>query len=864
MRRGLSAYRRLLKLYPARFREEYGTPLERQFADEYRDAQGTFGRAAFWVRLSLDLVVSIPRELARELRQDLRYSLRIHARRPAVTLLALVALTFAIGATTGVFSVVNALLLRSLPFRAPERIVRIDAYRPFNTDTPAAFEQWRTHSPWLEDAAIYDSAEMNVSRASGSTRLRVTETSFNFFTVLGDEPPVGRGFSRGEDVAGGNMVAVISDVTWRDMFGADPRALGATIRVNGTPLTVIGIAPRGFDYPARTAIWAPTVFEWERLPKADMTVFLTFGRVKPGLSFAHAQRMLDAEVARGMAGKPRLDVAALRRAGLVEPRATLVPIRDELAGPVQRASLVLMAAVVFVLLVACANVANLLLTRVADRRQELMIRAALGASRARLAQQLITESVVLTLVAASAGLVVARWASGLATAVQPAQVSAQDYLILDWRVLGFAVCLAVVTGLVFGVFPALVMARLQPAPDLGRTRPGADGSRAGRLRGVLIAVQVCLTLILVAGAVATSRSFVGLLRKDLGFRTDHVVTVMVSLAGSRYDTDVAKRAYYREAVERLKAIPGVERAAAVNCLPLATTGFSGGGFTVEGGPMTFAAVIAVTPDYFRTLGVGMAEGREFDARDTAGSERVVVVNDVFARRARDGGQLAGRTLTMRGGKRGWKIVGVSSAVRDGAAAAGKGSPQVFMPIEQYTPPSVAFAMRVRGNPEAYLVVARDTLRGLDRQVSVYDVRTLDDRLANTLARPRFYTTVVIFFGGLALLLALMGVYGVVCHAVAQRTHEVGVRLALGSSPSAARWLFVRGGLLPIALGTLVGLAGAAATGRVLQHLVVQAERPEIATSVLVALGLNATAGLAMWRATRRVVHLQPMDVLRSE
>ncbi len=863
MSRAAKVYRLLVKLYPARFREEFGRPLEQQVLDEYREAKGAVARLAFWARLFIDLVVSIPRERARELRQDVRYAFRVYARRPLVTLLAFAALTLAIGATTGVFSVVNALLLRSLPFRSPDRIVRLEGYRPPNTDVPTAFEEWRTRSAWLEDAAMYDSAEMNVGRTSGTVRLRVTETSFNFLTMFGNEPAMGRGFAPGEDVPGRNMVAVISDVAWREMFGADPRALGATIRVNGTALTVVGIAPRGFDYPARTAIWTPTFFEFERLPKVDMTVFITVGRIRPDLSLAQAQRMLDAETARAVSGRPKPDATALRRSGLVESRPTLIPMRDDLAGPVRRASLVLMAAVVFVLLVACANVANLLLTRVADRRQELMIRAALGASRARLAQQLMTESVVLALASASAGLMVARWASSLATAVQPAQVAAQDYSIFDWRVLGFAAGLAVMTGIVFGVFPALMTARLQPAPELARTRAGGDGSGASRLRGVLIAVQVSLTLVLVAGAIAASRNFVGLLRTDLGFQTDHVVTLKVSLAGARYDTAVASRSYYREALERLRAIAGVERAAAVDGLPLATDGFSGGAFAVEGEPMMFAAGIAVTPDYFRTLGIAMVEGREFDARDTADSERVVIVNDAFAKAAAGGGKLVGKMLTLGGRPGRWRIVGVSRAVRN-AGPAYRTSLEIFMPVEQHTPGSATLVMRVRGNPEAYLAAARDTLRGLDRQVSVFDARTFDDRLANTLARPRFYTTVVIFFSGLALLLALMGVYGVVSHAVAQRTHEMGVRLALGSSSSAARWLLVRISLLPVAVGTAIGLAGALASGRVLEHLFVSAERADAVTSVVAALGLNVAAALAMWRATRRIVQMQPMEILRSE
>jgi len=337
----------------------------------------------------------------------------------------------------------------------------------------------------------------------------------------------------------------------------------------------------------------------------------------------------------------------------------------------------------------------------------------------------------------------------------------------------------------------------------------------------------------------------------------------VSFAGTRYEKAPVGRTYFHEALERLKAIPGVERASAADCLPLATEGYSGGAFAIEGGPLMFAPVITVTPGYFRTLAIDMIEGREFDTHDTSESPRVVILNDAFAKNGGHHGNLAGKMLTERGTVRRWEIVGVARDIRDSGPAS-TSAPEVFIPLDQRPPASAAFVLRVRGNPEAYLAAARDTLRGVDRQVSVFDVRTLDDTLADTLARPRFYTTVVLFFGGLALLLALMGVYGVVCHAVAQRTHEVGVRLALGSSSCAARWLLVRNGLLPVAVGTLLGLAGALASGRLLEHLVVSAGHFEITTSVFAALALNAAAVLAMWRATRRVVHLQPMEILRSE
>jgi hypothetical protein len=319
----LKLYRFLLKLYPARFREEYGSPLEQQFSDEYRDADGALARLAVWMRTLRDLAISIPLELGRELRQDLRYSVRIYSKRPGVTFLAVAAMALAIGATTGVFSVVNALLLRSLPFRAPERMVQLGS--AFAAMGSAEFHGWRKRSAYLEDAAAYDQAEMNLSGAAEATRVKVTETSFNFFSMIGSEPEIGRSFAAGEDAPGKNAVAVIGYGLWQQFFGGDPRALGSIISLNGTPLTVIGIARPGLDYPAKTAVWTPTVFEFERVPKTGVTFWVTVGHLKPGLTSAQGESMFEAEEERRSPG-------SMRAVGVNRPR--LVPLREQLAGPV--------------------------------------------------------------------------------------------------------------------------------------------------------------------------------------------------------------------------------------------------------------------------------------------------------------------------------------------------------------------------------------------------------------------------------------------------------------------------------------------------------------------------------------------------
>ena len=846
-------YRLLLKLYPARFREEYETPMERQFLDDYGEARGALARTMVWLRTLMDLATSIPKQALFELRQDLQYTLRVHRRSPFATVLAFAALALAIGATTGVFSVLNALLLRSLPFRDPGRLVEL-SYPPVNVlSGRTAFFDWRDHSRYLEDAAGFTSNEMNLSTARDSVRARVTETTSNFFRVLGSEPWFGRGYWAAEDIVGRNGIAVIGYGLWQQFFGGDPRVLGSTIWLNGASATVVGVAPRGFDYPASTSVWTPTVFDLGRIPKTAAFGSQTIGRLKRSVTMAQAASMFGWEARRANAGMP-------------EVRPTLFSLRDRLAGPVRQASVVLMGIVAFVLLVACANLAHLLLSRATERRNELAVRAALGASRARLVQQLITEAIVLTLLAAAGGLAVAHWASRLVASVQPAQLSTQQYTILDWRVIGFALVVALLTGVVFGVFPACQIGRMQPARDVIRNQPGSRVWSTGLMRSTLVASQAALTVVLVAGAFSMGRTFLRVIGMDLGYRADHLVTLNVSLAGTRYASGDLEKQYYGEAIRRLRTLPGVESAAAVSYLPLMkTTMFQGGVLKLDSGEKGPPALfIAATPEYFRTMGTRVLQGREFNAVDRAGADRVAIVSEKFAR-GFGAQRLVGRKLNLAGsGKpRLATIVGVFQSQRYSGYEE-EGPALLFLPIEQSLPDFVTFVARVKGNPEQFLAVCRDAIRQVDPQVPVYDVKTLDQRLRDNLARPRFYTTAILFLSAFAVLLAVVGIYGVAAHSIAQRTHEIGVRIAVGASPLHVRLLLLRQSLLPLTAGVAAGVAGAAVLGRYLRYLMASAEPVGTWTCAAAALLLASTAAIAVWTATSRILRIDPMSALRAE
>ena len=802
------------------------------------------------MRTLRDLAISIPLELARELRQDVRYSVRIYSRRPGVTILAVAAMALAIGATTGVFSVVNAVLLRSLPFHAPERMVQLGV--PFvPPETSPAFHAWRTHSDYLEDAAMYSQTGMNLSGAAGSTRVKVSETSSNFFSALGSEPEIGRGFAPGEDLKGKNSVAVISYGLWQQFFGGDPRVLGSTIHLNSLPLTLVGIAPPGLDYPAKTALWTPSVFDLNRIPKSGVVWREVFGRLKPGLTLARAQSMFDAD-------REHLSPGALKQEGT--DRMKLIPLREQLAGPVRRASLVLLGAVSFVLLIACANVANLLLTRITERRKELALRASLGASRARLTQQLITEGVLLTCLSAVAGMLVANWAARLATAAQPAQLALQNYTILDWRVLGFAAGLAVLTGFVFGVLPASLIGHLQPAEDLVHASSDGSNSRVRRLRSALVTLQVALTLVLLGGSIVMGRTFLKILGADLGYRTDHVITMNVSLAGTRFDKPELRTQYYHDALDRVRKVPGVEAAGGIDALPLATSAFMGIDAELDSGHKAeFSCVMWATPDYFRTMRTAIVAGRDFSSRDQQGAARVAIVNEEFARQAGGRQAVLGHKVKSIFGAGGSAvtIVGIARTVHYQAGPGDNPMPILYLPPDQNPYPFMTLVARVQGRTEAYLPIsalpsnrwiARSRFSTPKRWMTVWLIiwrghASTPPRSCSSAASLCCWRSSE--FMASRPIPSCSGHTSSECASqlVLRREHAF---LASASKPTAGcNW-------------SGAGVAGAFGLGRFLEHLMDTAQRVDGVTCGVAAALLLLVAAVAVWSATQRILRLDPM------
>lgn len=824
-----------------------GEDMERLRRDQISQSSGFLVRAKLWIQLLPNLAVTMPTQFSREFHQDARHTLRLWVRRPWHTGFAILALAIGMGANTGVFSVVNALLLRSLPFRDPSRLVSLRNFFPPRASAKE-FHEWRQQqSSYLADTALFEQGDVNLGEAQNVMRAHMAITSWNFFSLLGTQPVIGRAFLEGEDTPGNNNVAVISYGLWQEVFAGDARVLGSTILQNGIPLTIVGVAPPRFDYPKDTALWkaaeySPGNYGWE-----------TIARLSPGITLAQARAAFAVEADRLQPPGSKM--------GNTAPFPTMISLQDELAGPVKNASLMLMAGVVFILLIACTNVANLLMARTADRAQELSVRSALGASRARIARQLLTECMLLSLVAAVAGLFVAFWTTSIAAKVQPSPLSAQAYTILDARVLCFTVAIAIASSLLFGVLPSLYAGR---SHAFGIRASGS--SRGARLiREGLVAAQVMLTMILLTASVSVGRAFVNLMKTDRGFDVKGLVTVSVSLDGTTHDFDGHRLPYYEEVLDRLRRLDGVRSASATEFLPLNTTGFIGGRVTLVGQSANLhATIVPIASDYFKTMGGRILYGREFTDVEIRSGAAVAVVNERFARQIGSPADALDHLVALgKGTPR--KIIGVVKGMdymNDGMDTTI--SNLIFIPADFPRGFRPAFVARVDGRAEDFLPTIRETIRSVDPQVPVFGAKTMEQRLADAVVRPKFYRTAVSFFAGFALLLAVIGIYGVVSYAVAQRTQEMGVRLALGATPAVLRRNMLRQGLLTVAAGAIFGIAGAMFTGRFLESLVEGARSVDVSTFILSILFIGLIAAISIWVATRRIARLDILEILRID
>jgi len=789
--------------------------------------------------------------MLRQVLQDLRYTLRLWAARPLHVGFAILALAIGIGANTGVFSVVNALLLRSLPFHEPDRLALLHQFIPPH-GSAREFHEWRQQSAYLADAALFEEIDVNLGGMRVGSRAHVAHTSGNFFSLLGAQPILGRAFAPEDDVdgtgwgsPGRNAVAVISYGLWQQLFAGDPKVLGATIRVDGNPLTVVGVAPPGFDYPGRAALWKPAAFS------PGNNGWGTAARLKPGLSWEQARAAFAVEVERLSGKREGVDNSTLH--------PSMMSLQDGLLGPVKNASLIFMGAVMLVLLIACTNVANLLTAQTMDRAGEFSVRSALGASPGRLARQLLAECLLLSFAAAVCGLLIAYWTTALAAEVEPAPLGAQSYSILDWRVLLFTLIVSLMTALLFGLLPLLQAGRVELLPTRGASR--SRDSR--RVREGLACAQVMLTMILLAGSVSLGRAFIHLMRIDRGYDVKGVVTVNVSLEGTTHQLQKRQLPYFEEVLDRIRRLPGVHSASATEFLPLYASAFVGGPFGLDGRPARLSStMVPVLSDYFTTMGGRIVSGREFTEAEVHSGSRVAVVNERFAAGFGAPADAVGHQLTI--GDESWKIVGVVRGMEYETDPTTAGGNQVFVPSE--TPGSFysTFVVRVDGPAENHLAAVRDAIQSIDPQVPVFGAKTMEQRLDEMFAGARFYRTAAWTFAGCALLLVVIGIYGIVSYAVIQRTQEMGVRMALGTTPVHLRARLLRQGLGMVVVGAIPGIIGARVTGHFLESLIEGAKPIGVTMSAGLLMLFGIVAATSIWSATRRIAQFDIVAILRSE
>jgi putative ABC transport system permease protein len=799
--------------------------------------------------------------------QDLRYAFRSLRKSPGFTALALLAMALGIGANTALFTVVNGVLLRPLPFTQPERLFLISykprlspfLFGPGLADNDYLEFQRSTHA--FESVTTFGQDQVTLTGAGDAVRLPAAMVTASFFPVLRVVPEMGRTFAAQEDQPGAPSVAVLSDELWRGRYAADPDIVGKTITVNGINRRVIGVMRPGFAFPVGAALWLPLAIGTD---PGNSYFRPAFGRLRASVSQQSAQAELEAFVPQLPAG-----VGGHREA----MAASILPLNDLLAGQIRKSLLVFMGAVGFVLLIACANVANLLLIRGSLRRQEIAVRAALGASRRRLIRQLLTESALLSLSGALAGLLFAiLGVRALLAIAPPGKIPRVEEIHLNPVVIAFALGLGVVTGILFGLLPAFQATGRQLRSFLSQAGRGAS-VRSERLRGVLVVGEIALTLVLLIGAGLLLKSFLRMRAVDPGFRAQNVLTMTVELPEAQYKTTASIQPFHARILEKLSGLPGVSAAGAVNWLPLNGALISGN-FHLDGGrPMVRGYMVdkpAVSPDYFRVMGIPLLSGRAFSDQDSPTGLHVAIVSRSVVRTFWSGGNALGQRITLEDNPKpeDWlTIIGVVDDVRQESLAE-KVHPAIYQPYTQVKRPffigHMAFAVRTASPPAALAGAMRSILHEVDKNQPPQSITTMTDLVAATTADLQFQTRLIAIFSMIALLLAAIGLYGVLACAVAERTREIGIRMALGAERSDITRMVLRRSLLLVTIGISLGVLGAFAVTRVLAKFLFEVKPTDLATFLAVAAFLAVVALLSGLLPAQRATRVDPLVALRWE
>jgi putative ABC transport system permease protein len=808
--------------------------------------------------------------------KDIRYAARKLIRTPAFTIVAVATLALAIGATTATFSVLNAVLFRPLPFSNTESLVQVSSWVKGKTAPMSAldFMDYRDQTRTFVGMAPTDNNNVNLTGdALKPQRLSEAAVGARFFELLGVNIPLGRGFAAGEDGASAAKVAVLSDGLWRSRFGSDPKIIGRRISIDGNPYTVVGVAAPRFDFPRQADLWVPMKWEtWQLDPEnRGAHSMMAIGRLKPGVTVE--------------AGKK--DVAAVaRRLAVKYPKSntnfegTALRLDETILGNVRLALFSMLGAVAFVLLIACANIANLLLVRAAAHQGEMTIRTALGASRSRLIRQSITESVLLSLVGAAAGTTIAAWAVSAVVAWGPSTLPRLQEVSIDWRVLVFSAAVGIVAGILFGLAPAMFAARSNVGQMLRQNTRGTTHGGLHATRRALITAEIALAVVLLMGAGLLIRSFVRLTSVDPGFRAEHVTTFSLTLPQVKYEQEPQVRAFTTQLLEKFEQLPGTRAAGVVFGRPFEPQRMRTS-FEVRGWPEStpdnrrLSEVRPASPGFFKALGIPLVRGRLYTAEeDRPDRAPVVVVNQEFVRRYFKNEDPIGKHITLGirhtpnpgdtvGVDAGGEIIGVVGNVKQ-MTLSEEPIAATYVPWGQLPINDVSVVVNSTAEPKAVEGAVNAQVRSVDAEVPVYGLSTMENLVSSSVTQPRFYMALLAVFAGIALVLAGLGIYGVISYAVSQRTREMGIRIALGATRGGIARLIVGQGMWPVISGIVAGLCAAAWLTRVIASMLFGVAPLDPATIAFVPVVLAAVAIFAAWLPARRAGRIDPIIAMRSE
>lgn len=796
--------------------------------------------------------------------QDLRYGIRNLVRQPFFALVAVSTLALAIGANSAMFTVVNAVLLRPLPYPDSDRLVAVQGDCPprgitqSNSSIPD-FVDWQKQNSVFENMGAFFFGGLVLTSGDETERIPASLVTENFFAVLRTPAMLGRTLQPDDMVAGRDQVMVISYALWQRRFGGDPNVVNSKVLAGNRPTTIVGVMPEGFDYPAQSEAWRP--FLPDPNESRDDRYLNVLARLKPGADVPQAKAQLETISQRLAQTYPETNK---------DWTAQVTNLQALTVSGLRVSLLVLLGAVVFVLLIACANIANLLLARGSSRQKEIAVRTALGASRGRIVRQLLTESLLLSIAGGAMGLLLSIWLTKLLIAMSPANTPRLNEIRPDLRVIFFTIGLTLITSLIFGLAPALQASRNREAENLKEgARGNAGGPRSNRLRAGLMAAEIAMSFMLLVGAGLLIKSFLRLREVSPGFNPESVLTLRVASPAGKFTEDAQRVNFFRQVEDRIKTLPGVQSEGMILSLPLGGDSFNlWRGFLPEGRSTQKeeeidAAYLPVTPSYFKAMQARLMEGRTFTDSDDDRAVKVVILNDVAARQAYPGQSALGKRITVHGDKEPREIVGVVGEMKSGLDI--QPQPQTYVPYAQDgTWPSMSMVIRTSSDPAALSPAVRNELREIDKTTALFNVRPMSELLATSVAPRRTPMLLLSTFAAAALLLAVMGIYGVTAYYVTQRTHEIGIRMALGAQIGDVLRLILRSGMALALIGVVAGLAGAFALTRWMSALLFGVTPTDWLVFAIVAVSLLVTALLACLIPARRATRVDPLVALRYE